>query len=78
MRAEEARSKAETARTNAETARANSETTRNQNEEKRQADTADAIAKAKEATELVVNQVNTIAFRINPDDNGLDAIILSA
>lgn len=76
--AEEARSQAETARANAEAARANSETTRNQNEEKRQADTADAISKAKEATELLVNQANTIAFRINPDDKGLDAIILSA
>lgn len=40
--------------------------------------TADAIAKAKEATEILINQVNTIAFQINPDDKGLDAIILSA
>lgn len=78
VRAEETRSQAETARTNAETARANSETTRNQNEEKRQADTADAIAKAKEATELLVNQANTIAFRINEGDSGLDVVILSA
>ena len=30
------------------------------------------------ATEILINQVNTIAFQINPDDKGLDAIILSA
>lgn len=29
-------------------------------------------------TEILINQVNTIAFQINPDDKGLDAIILSA
>ena len=36
------------------------------------------IAKAKEATELLVNQANTIAFRINEGDSGLDVVILSA
>ena len=62
----------------AEQERAKNENVRIQNEKDRQENTADAISKAKEATELLINQVNTIAFRINPDDNGLDAIILSA
>lgn len=34
-------------------------------------------AKLTEATQILIDQVNTIAFRINADDNGLDAIILS-
>lgn len=91
-KAEEQRAQAETSRVQAEEARnhtftqwtaeeekwSENETTRIQNETKRQADTADAIAKAKEATELLVNQANTIAFRINESDSGLDVVILSA
>lgn len=91
-KAEEQRAQAETSRVQAEEARnhtftqwtaeeekwSENETTRIQNETKRQADTADAIAKAKEATELLVNQANTIAFRINEGDSGLDVVILSA
>lgn len=91
-KAEEQRTGAETSRVQAEETRnhtftqwtaeeekwSENETTRIQNETKRQADTADAIAKAKEATELLVNQANTIAFRINEGDSGLDVVILSA
>ena len=78
MQAEEARNHTFTQWTAEEEKWSENETTRIQNETKRQADTADAIAKAKEATEILINQVNTIAFQINPDDKGLDAIILSA
>lgn len=83
--AESARAKAETERNQAETTRSSNETTRStneatriQNEKDRQTNTADAIAKAKEATELLVNQANTIAFQINSEDGGLDAVILTA
>ena len=76
--AEQARSQAESRRASAEQTRTASENVRIQNEKDRQANTADAIAKAEEATEILINQVNTIAFQINPDDKGLDAIILSA
>lgn len=83
--AETARVKAETARNQAEMTRASNETTRSQNEatriqneKDRQTNTAAAIAKAKEATDLLVNQANTIAFRINSEDGGLDAVILTA
>ena len=78
MQAEEARSHTFTQWTAEEKKWSENETTRIQNETKRQADTAGAIAKAKEATELLVNQANTIAFRINEGDSGLDVVILSA
>ena len=61
-----------------ETTRSQNEATRIQNEKDRQTNTAAAIAKAKEATDLLVNQANTIAFRINSEDGGLDAVILTA
>lgn len=76
--ATEASNKAEADRAIAETARVDAETTRIQNEEQRQTDTSDAITKAKEATEILIKQVNTIALQVNADDNGLDAVILSA
>lgn len=78
MQAEEARNHTFTQWTAEEEKWSENEATRIQNETKRQADTADAIAKAKEATELLVNQANTIAFRINEGDSGLDVVILSA
>ena len=65
-------------RASSETTRSQNEATRIQNEKDRQTNTAAAIAKAKEATDLLVNQANTIAFRINSEDGGLDAVILTA
>ncbi len=45
-------------------------------EKKREQETAEALAKVKEATDLIINQAGTIAFRINSEDGGLDAVIL--